>query len=163
MKTAVAFGILAAAVPALAQAPSNLPCYNVCYGGMGMKAVSEFGCKQGDLACYCSKPQYGSGIVDCSNAACGSSQNAQSVISYASAQCSGWSFAAETFFSLTDSWTRRRGSRCQYRRRQRLCCELHWFWSRSAVLTNNSKKPCSTDAFLRNAVRIRRQQYRYWQ
>jgi len=52
-------------------------------------AVNQFKCAQGDFACYCGNPDFGYGVRDCSNQACGSPDAASSVISYASSFCAG--------------------------------------------------------------------------
>lgn len=48
----------------------------------------ELGCSAPDAACLCTKPDFGYGIRDCSNAACGA-EAAVSVISYGQSYCAG--------------------------------------------------------------------------
>jgi len=60
-----------------------------CVNNMESIAVSQFKCAQGDFACYCGNPDFGFGVRDCSNQACGSPDAASSIISYASSFCAG--------------------------------------------------------------------------
>ena len=48
---------------------------------------SELGCSSGDPACLCSNANFGYGLRDCSNGACGTAV-ASTVIAYGSAYCS---------------------------------------------------------------------------
>lgn len=57
-----------------------------CISNMISIATSDFGCTQGDVACYCAKVDFGYGVRDCANEACGSDQ-AASVIAYGNSYC----------------------------------------------------------------------------
>jgi len=49
----------------------------------------NYGCEVGNFGCYCSVPEFGFGIRDCANEACGSAPIAQEVISRGSELCAG--------------------------------------------------------------------------
>lgn len=53
-----------------------------------MSLASSLGCSGSDAACLCSNPDFGYGIRDCSNQACGA-EVASSVITYGSSYCQG--------------------------------------------------------------------------
>jgi len=79
--------ILAAAGVALAQDPSTLPaCGQTCVSNMLGIATSQFGCAAGDIVCYCSEPNFGYGVRDCSNESC-SAEDAAKVISFGTEYC----------------------------------------------------------------------------
>lgn len=54
---------------------------------MQATAVASFGCEATDVNCYCQEPNFGYGIRDCANEACGGDQ-AQAIISYGRVYCS---------------------------------------------------------------------------
>ncbi|KKY16885.1 putative cfem domain protein [Diplodia seriata] len=81
------FAILAVASMAMAQSLSDLPtCGQTCVNNMVSIATNEFGCSQGDVSCQCNNADFGYGLRDCANEACGS-QDAASVISYGNSYC----------------------------------------------------------------------------
>ncbi|KAF2639103.1 hypothetical protein P280DRAFT_470506, partial [Massarina eburnea CBS 473.64] len=81
------FALLLAAGVALAQDISSLPqCGQTCITNMLSIATSEFGCGSGDVVCICSKSDFGYGVRDCANEACGASDAAK-VISYGTTYC----------------------------------------------------------------------------
>ena len=49
-------------------------------------ATSSFGCGQGDVLCYCREPNFGYGVRDCANEACGS-EEAATVIAFGTQYC----------------------------------------------------------------------------
>ncbi|KYG44027.1 hypothetical protein M433DRAFT_70375 [Acidomyces richmondensis BFW] len=86
MKTFVL--LAASAAWAAAQDLSSLPaCGQTCINNMIGLAQSQMGCASGDVSCYCSKPDFGYGVRDCSDQACSNSQQAESVISFGSSYC----------------------------------------------------------------------------
>ncbi len=50
-------------------------------------AQTQFGCAAGNVTCYCTNPQFGAGVRDCSNQSCPTPQDAQEVIAYGTAYC----------------------------------------------------------------------------
>jgi hypothetical protein len=50
-------------------------------------AQAQFGCPPGDTACYCSNQDFGFGVRDCAQEACGNADSAASVIAYGAAYC----------------------------------------------------------------------------
>ncbi|KAF2730027.1 hypothetical protein EJ04DRAFT_515529 [Polyplosphaeria fusca] len=50
-------------------------------------ATSAFGCASGDIVCYCTEPNFGYGVRDCSNQACSSAEDAAAVIAYGTQFC----------------------------------------------------------------------------
>ncbi|KAK3934651.1 hypothetical protein QBC46DRAFT_368066 [Diplogelasinospora grovesii] len=66
---------------------SSLPsCGQTCFNNM-LDQWSELGCSSEDPACLCSNVNFGYGLRDCSNGACGTAV-ASTVIAYGSAYCS---------------------------------------------------------------------------
>ncbi|EMC94958.1 hypothetical protein BAUCODRAFT_34958 [Baudoinia panamericana UAMH 10762] len=63
-------------------------------------ASSQLGCAVGNVTCYCTSPEFGYGVRDCSNQACQNSADAQSVISYGLTFCSGKGPQWELFATL---------------------------------------------------------------
>jgi hypothetical protein len=57
-----------------------------CINNMLGIATSSFGCGQGDVLCYCREPNFGYGVRDCANEACGSSE-AATVIAFGTQYC----------------------------------------------------------------------------
>lgn len=57
-----------------------------CINNMVSIATSEFGCGQSDVSCQCNKAEFGYGVRDCANEACGGS-DAASVIAYGNSYC----------------------------------------------------------------------------
>jgi hypothetical protein len=49
-------------------------------------ATAQFGCGQNDVLCYCREPNFGYGVRDCANEACGSSE-ASTVIAFGTQYC----------------------------------------------------------------------------
>lgn len=49
-------------------------------------ATAQFGCGQNDVLCYCKEPNFGYGVRDCANEACGSSE-ASTVIAFGTQYC----------------------------------------------------------------------------
>ena len=49
-------------------------------------ATSQFGCGQNDVLCYCREPNFGYGVRDCANEACGSGE-ASTVIAFGTQYC----------------------------------------------------------------------------
>lgn len=49
-------------------------------------ATSQFGCGQNDVLCYCREPNFGYGVRDCANEACGSGE-ANTVIAFGTQYC----------------------------------------------------------------------------
>lgn len=50
-------------------------------------ASSQLGCDQGNVTCYCTEPDFGYGIRDCSTEACPNQQDAQEVIAFGTTYC----------------------------------------------------------------------------
>lgn len=65
---------------------TNIALQQTCINNMVSIATSDFGCAQGDVNCYCANGDFGYGIRDCANEACGSDQ-AASVIAYGNSYC----------------------------------------------------------------------------
>jgi hypothetical protein len=57
-----------------------------CINNMLGIATSSFGCGQGDVLCYCREPNFGYGVRDCANEACGASE-AATVIAFGTQYC----------------------------------------------------------------------------
>lgn len=51
-------------------------------------ASSQLGCAAGNVTCYCTEPDFGYGIRDCSDQSCPTPQDAQEVISFGTTYCS---------------------------------------------------------------------------
>jgi len=49
-------------------------------------ATAQFGCGQSDVLCYCREPNFGYGVRDCANEACGSGE-AATVIAFGTQYC----------------------------------------------------------------------------
>ncbi|KAF2689699.1 hypothetical protein K458DRAFT_291817, partial [Lentithecium fluviatile CBS 122367] len=58
-----------------------------CISNMLAIAQSAFGCASGDVVCYCTNQDFGYGVRDCAQEACGSAEEANTVISYGTNYC----------------------------------------------------------------------------
>lgn len=67
---------------------ANAQLQQTCISNMLAIATNDFGCAQGDVVCYCNNADFGYGVRDCANEACGSEQ-AASVIAYGTNYCAG--------------------------------------------------------------------------
>lgn len=67
---------------------TTLTCFlqRTCINSMLGIANSQFGCGQGDVLCYCREPNFGYGVRDCANEACGSN-DASTVIAFGTQYC----------------------------------------------------------------------------
>lgn len=70
-----------------------------CINSMLGIANSQFGCGQGDVLCYCREPNFGYGVRDCANEACGSN-DASTVIAFGTQYCQS-KFISSSFASIT--------------------------------------------------------------
>jgi hypothetical protein len=59
----------------------------VCIANMIQIASTQLGCAQGNVTCYCTEPDFGYGIRDCSDQSCPTKQDAQEVISFGTTYC----------------------------------------------------------------------------
>jgi hypothetical protein len=72
----------------MAQSVDDLStCGKTCVSNMLNIAVTSFGCKQGDVACYCSHQDFFNGIRDCSNEVCTSGDDAAKAIAFGTNLC----------------------------------------------------------------------------
>ncbi|PHH91937.1 hypothetical protein CDD83_9722 [Cordyceps sp. RAO-2017] len=89
MKSAI-FAITALAVAVAAQDQNNLPeCAQTCVNNMRsqMKA-EELGCREGDIRCLCTNPNFSYGLRDCTSEVCGNrEQDVNTVFDYARNIC----------------------------------------------------------------------------
>ncbi|RDW56741.1 CFEM protein [Coleophoma cylindrospora] len=85
----------ATSVVATATGIASLPsCGQTCFDNM-LAQYSELGCASADPACLCSNVNFGYGVRDCSNGACGTAV-ASTVIAFESAYCASATAAAAT-------------------------------------------------------------------
>ena len=56
---------------------------------MTSSVATTLGCTGGDLACLCTKPEFGYGVRDCSNESCPAGTDTSGGVSYVSSQCAG--------------------------------------------------------------------------
>ncbi|KAG9715460.1 hypothetical protein KCU75_g23783, partial [Aureobasidium melanogenum] len=78
---------LVASGAVLAAAQQGLgSCAQNCFNNMIGIALNQFHCNIGDVACYCSHPDFGYGVRDCSNQACSATEAAEA-IGFANAYC----------------------------------------------------------------------------
>lgn len=69
---------------------ANMCSQTTCVNGMVAKMqAAPYNCASGDEACYCRQADFGNGIRDCANEACGNAMLAASVISFAGQYCNG--------------------------------------------------------------------------
>ncbi|KAF2263217.1 CFEM-domain-containing protein [Lojkania enalia] len=103
MKTSFAFLALGAGL-AVAQDLSSLPqCGQTCISNMLAIANSQFGCSNGDIACYCNTPSFGYGVRDCSNEACPNAADANAVIAFGNAYCANFMATATVASTVSNS------------------------------------------------------------
>jgi hypothetical protein len=86
-------------LPAISSLPS---CGQLCFNNL-IGQYSSLGCSSPDPSCLCSNVNFGYGIRDCSNGACGT-DIASTVIAYETAYCSS-ALATATHSSTTASST----------------------------------------------------------
>ena len=65
------------------------PIKQICISNMLNIANTQFGCKPGDVVCYCTNADFGNGVRDCSTESCPSQADAAKVIAFGSAYCGG--------------------------------------------------------------------------
>ena len=113
---------------------ANLPSQTTCINGMVAKMqAAPYNCANGDEACYCRQADFGNGVRDCANEACGNAMLAANVISFAGQYCngecrlpraSGSSNGLANTFGSSSCPRQCRRSHKLYRRSRRCCLQL---------------------------------------